>query len=280
MTHTESEKWIRHQLAYRTTGLAGSGGLLGCGFLKKNGLVQDVKKNDVPHYSLIYVLRGEGEYVDEAGQIFPLRAGWIFQRFPGHPHLLRIQADSGWAECFLAFDGTTQSTLTTFGLIPREPVYFLGHCDWLIEGFDHLLNELDKADEDQLPRRFSEAVNLMADIRLASAHHAPPTTTVLNEACRRLSTHLDQRLEISALWEGLPFRYETLRKLFHQHLGISPTLYRLRCRIDMARRLLSEPSLSVKDIAYRLGYPSPYAFSAQFKKFAGCSPHHFRSRLS
>jgi len=38
--------------------------------------------------------------------------------------------------------------------------------------------------------------------------------------------------------------------------------------------------LTVGEIAVKLGYASPYEFSAQFKRFLGISPHYYRSGAS
>ncbi|MDC7241323.1 MAG: AraC family transcriptional regulator, partial [Spirochaetales bacterium] len=45
---------------------------------------------------------------------------------------------------------------------------------------------------------------------------------------------------------------------------------------DEACRLLRTGRLSVKETAQKLGYRSPYEFSAQFRRFTGWSPRDYR----
>lgn len=63
-----------------------------------------------------------------------------------------------------------------------------------------------------------------------------------------------------------------------KHERIYPVKYLVRRRIESACAMLLDRSVPMKTIAGKLGYPSPYAFSAQFKKFMGVSPLQFRHR--
>jgi|GEM_PF-871667 AraC-like DNA-binding protein len=65
-------------------------------------------------------------------------------------------------------------------------------------------------------------------------------------------------------------------RLFHKVLGTAPREYLIACRIDQARKLLAESNLTVKEIAAKLGYSSPYFMSRQFKDVTGRSPSEFR----
>jgi AraC-like DNA-binding protein len=47
-------------------------------------------------------------------------------------------------------------------------------------------------------------------------------------------------------------------------------------RQKQAERLLHETSLSIKEIAQRLGYGAPQFFTREFRKAHGCPPREFR----
>jgi len=42
--------------------------------------------------------------------------------------------------------------------------------------------------------------------------------------------------------------------------------------------LRKNPEMTVKEVAYRLGYNDPYYFSRLYKKYRGCSPTAVRKR--
>ena len=47
-------------------------------------------------------------------------------------------------------------------------------------------------------------------------------------------------------------------------------------RLGLARALLSETNLDIQEIAARLGYGTPGAFSRAFARWIGCSPRAYR----
>ncbi len=63
---------------------------------------------------------------------------------------------------------------------------------------------------------------------------------------------------------------------FARAFGFSPHRYMLDRRMNEACRLLSRSALSVKEIAYRLGYENEFYFSRVFKKRFQMSPVYFR----
>lgn len=73
--------------------------------------------------------------------------------------------------------------------------------------------------------------------------------------------------------------YSGLRVLFLQSQGQSLHDYIQRARLDQARLLLSNPRLSVKEIAEQLHFSSQYYFSRFFKKRGRVSPREFRKHV-
>lgn len=47
--------------------------------------------------------------------------------------------------------------------------------------------------------------------------------------------------------------------------------------MDTAKELLVDPTKSVSDVAYALGYQYPQYFSKAFKRVVGCSPNEYRN---
>ncbi len=69
------------------------------------------------------------------------------------------------------------------------------------------------------------------------------------------------------------------RKLFREKYAVASMSYRLQLLHERACRLLQNTNLSVKEIAFQLGYESQNYFSRAFKKTEGVSPAHYRERL-
>jgi DNA-binding IclR family transcriptional regulator/AraC-like DNA-binding protein len=77
------------------------------------------------------------------------------------------------------------------------------------------------------------------------------------------------RLSISDSW---------LRKSFSKRYGMSPAKYRQKLIFDRARRLLRKTRLSVKEIAFQLGFDNQNYFSRTFKTHVGLSPLEYRQK--
>lgn len=69
---------------------------------------------------------------------------------------------------------------------------------------------------------------------------------------------------------GIGERY--LRKLFSQHLNLSPLDYLNQLRINKSIELLRNTEMSVKEICFQCGFQSPQYFSRIFKQQMGTSP--------
>lgn len=68
-------------------------------------------------------------------------------------------------------------------------------------------------------------------------------------------------------------------KLFKLHTGENFIDYLTRLRMEEAKRLIGEQSLSLKEICFEVGYNDPNYFSRVFKKAIGITPSDYRQQL-
>ncbi|PRY10018.1 AraC-like DNA-binding protein [Pontibacter ummariensis] len=73
---------------------------------------------------------------------------------------------------------------------------------------------------------------------------------------------------------GLDYNY--LSTLFSSYEGVTIEKYLILQRIERVKELLVYNELSLKEIAYQLGYSSVAHLSSQFKKITGLTPSHFK----
>lgn len=92
-----------------------------------------------------------------------------------------------------------------------------------------------------------------------------------------MENNLDQPLPIALLAKVSGYSSAHLMRSFREIHGISP--HRMLISLRMKRAswlLLNEPTLSVKQIAGRVGYVRPLNFSAEFRRRYGLSPQRYR----
>jgi len=75
---------------------------------------------------------------------------------------------------------------------------------------------------------------------------------------------------------GLNISHSWLRKSFRRRYGMSPAKFRQKLIFERAQRLLKNTRLSVKEIAFQLGFDSQNYFSRIFKTHVGVSPLEYR----
>lgn len=78
------------------------------------------------------------------------------------------------------------------------------------------------------------------------------------------------------LSKEMGYEYSYLSKLFSAVEGITIEKYIINQKIEKAKELLAYNELSLKEIAYQLGYSSVQHLSGQFKKITGLTPSHFK----
>lgn len=65
--------------------------------------------------------------------------------------------------------------------------------------------------------------------------------------------------------------------LFKKMTGETFVHYRIKKRMEEARKLLAVPTLTITDIAIQVGYEDYPHFTKTFKNFVGMSPSEYRS---
>lgn len=84
-------------------------------------------------------------------------------------------------------------------------------------------------------------------------------------------------LEDAAEHVGLSPYY--LSKLFKEHFSVNFIDYLTQLRVEKAKALMLNPTNSLKEICYNVGYKDPNYFSRVFKKSTGLSPSEYRRQV-
>ncbi|MDA3960289.1 MAG: AraC family transcriptional regulator [Planctomycetota bacterium] len=269
----------RSHSVYRSVGWGGDNDRIGAGFIDKSGVHRDFVDNISPALVIVAVLEGRGEFIDEHGRRTALEPGMVFQRTPGRVHSSLIDPASSWHECFIEVGARLNRGL--FGArILRDDLY-AWRCplvDSLPERIQSLQTRLSEAAEPTLPRVTIDMLALVEQIQATASIQGDATEQLVDEACRYLSDNFPEARNLQAFCTARELGYERFRKQFHRRVGVSPHRYRIRRRLDAACQYLYGSEHSIAAIAERLGYASPYEFSAQFRRHMGVPPSRFRGQ--
>lgn len=93
-----------------------------------------------------------------------------------------------------------------------------------------------------------------------------------------LLANLAEAIDFSAMASDMGFSASYLTRVFKErNEGQTPIRYLQELRLNAARRMLRDSTLSVKEIAPRVGYADPFHFSKSFKQATGMSPVQYRA---
>ncbi|WP_432498754.1 AraC family transcriptional regulator [Kineococcus gypseus] len=114
------------------------------------------------------------------------------------------------------------------------------------------------------------------DVR-APGWYAAAGDPVVGPALRLLQSAPQRSWSVAALAAEVGTSRATLARRFTDLVGEPPMAYLTSWRLDLAADLLREPGATVAAVARRVGYGSPFALSAAFKRERGTSPSRYRA---
>jgi transcriptional regulator GlxA family with amidase domain len=117
-----------------------------------------------------------------------------------------------------------------------------------------------------VPRNFSGSVE----------HSGPETALRIEQSVAFMAQHLDRPLQVATLAARANISPSHFFALFKRRIGSAPMDYFTRLRMQRACGLLEGTSLSVKEIASKLGYDDPFYFSRVFKSVNRVAPSDYR----
>ncbi|MBP0048270.1 GlxA family transcriptional regulator [Marinobacterium sp. AK62] len=99
----------------------------------------------------------------------------------------------------------------------------------------------------------------------------------LVQALELMRENLEEVLSCEEIAQLVGISTRQLERLFHQHLQLSPAQYYMELRLERARHLLQQSSLTILQIATACGFSSTSYFSRCFRRKYDCSPREARS---
>lgn len=108
-------------------------------------------------------------------------------------------------------------------------------------------------------------------------------TPAVHQAVERgkayIQQHYQEEITLERVAREVSLTPDYYCKVFSRMAGETLVDYLTRVRVDEAKRLLQDPSVSIKEACFRVGYNDPNYFSRVFKKVTGQTPTEFRNAM-
>jgi AraC-like DNA-binding protein len=110
------------------------------------------------------------------------------------------------------------------------------------------------------------------------ASSLPDNDQKIDQSIAYMSSHLNEPLNVAKLASVANISSSHFFVVFKRRTGKAPIDFFIHLRMEQARRLLEDTSMSVKDIASTLGYEDPFYFSRLFKSVSQAAPTDYRAK--
>lgn len=100
----------------------------------------------------------------------------------------------------------------------------------------------------------------------------------VRRAIKLMHDSREEPLSMREVSEAIGLSTRQLERLFKNHVGVSPSEYSRRTRLDLARELLLHTNLPLTEIALCAGFGAYTPFQKAYKKLFGRNPSEHRSR--
>lgn len=107
----------------------------------------------------------------------------------------------------------------------------------------------------------------------------PGSTSQVAPALAYISANFSRPVrepDLASMCDLSPYRFS---RVFKEEVGITFQEYLVRFRLEEACRLMANPSASVTDVAYTVGFNSPSYFSRAFRQVFDASPSEYRKKI-
>ncbi|MBQ9827695.1 MAG: AraC family transcriptional regulator [Lachnospiraceae bacterium] len=235
-----------------------------------------------------FILSGCGVcYFD--GRTYPMHPGDIVIKNAGQIHAEKAEPDRPLRQICISFSGVSEIRDRPNCLLPGDskPVFQSGEDEgilseifsylalhWQDEEKIHACNYLQSALLDII----TGIVERQSVIKKARKQDLRNDNTI-NNVTEWLNGNYWQKITLSRLSEMFFISPYYLDRKFKEHTGYSVNQYIIDLRMGEAQRLLIFETISIKEVALRVGYENLQYFYATFKKYTGDTPLVFRERF-
>ena len=215
-----------------------------------------------------YIKKGMG-VVEIDGQTFYPEAGDSYFLQAGTTHHYFSDRENPWQKVFINISGNLLDSLIE-GYNLKNIYYFKG-LD-LSEAMESILKLAKENQEDST----EEIICILNRIFLKMREHIKPKTSDMAQKMKEyLRNNAASAFRMDALCSYISRSESQTIKIFKKAYGITPYAYLLSHKIKLAKVMLLNTNLSVKEIAERCGFARPSDFSRFFRSRTGLSPSEF-----
>ncbi len=186
---------------------------------------------------------------------------------------------AGWM-CQRAADGDLMSMrlkALEFALYAEHIAYQNGGQTYMYSGRkDYLPQIMELPDAESVREWFTE--KMMSACRNVVKKREERSGDIIRTARKYIEDHFDKDISLDDVSRVVNISPYYFSKVFKEESGLNFIEYLTNIRIEHAKKLLENSSLSIKEICVSCGYTDPNYFSRSFKKNVGVTPTEYKEK--
>ncbi len=235
------------------------------------------------YYEMTIVTDGTG-YIGTNGVETPVKAGDIYMSFPYELHDLRASDKNKFEYDFFSFSPglTFKEDLEKLNADFYDPTLRIFKDERVADLVAMIVSEVSKEKlyGNVLVASIFNQIVVYTLRRFAKIERSTPNVSEAEIFCQQIMTYIDTHIysltNLSELSSQFGYNYTYISSLFKKTTGNTLLDYHRKRKLAIAQAMLNEGKITVGKIAEKLGYSSPFAFSAAFKKMYGISPKNYK----
>lgn len=237
-----------------------------------------IDRKNSPIYCFEYIIEGEGT-INVDGKEFMPKKGDVYILPRGTDHFYYSDSKNPWQKIWFNVKGSLIDSLMQ--VYKLNNLYHIENLD-LYELFEAMYTNAQDKDKNKSPKEiFLKASIIFHEILIKIYSRTAKACKIHNEIALELKQYIESNLENKISIEGLAnhvFRSpsQTIR-IFKDEFSVTPYEYILYKKLELAKLLLLNTNLPVKQIALKLKFADEHYFSNYFKAKLGVSPSKFRN---
>lgn len=226
-------------------------------------------------HQIVYITRGGGFFRSTGFPRTRVSPGTAFFLFPGIWHSYAPDADTGWDEYWVGFNGEYPARLVeNCCLRPEDSLFRPGLHDGIVDSFHEIFSLAENEAKFHQISMGALVIKLIAAVISydSRAKRDSREDGIVRDVRCFFEENIGSIPDMEGLARILAVSESVLTRVFKRHTGLTPYHYFLQMKINKAKMLLTEGELPVKGVAFRLGFESQHYFSRLFKIKTGVSP--------
>lgn len=228
-------------------------------------------------YQILYLAEGKGLFKIN-GEFREVTSGELVLYRPFEPQFYRYNKENRAKIYWVHFTGKGIPELLTRCNLQNSSVFQIGNCVKISDLIFDMIHQLQL----KQPQYELYAASCLMQLFISAARRLQMEGSLYHKQLLHIIEEMhehyaaDTSVEMYAEMCNLS-KYHFIR-LFRRYTGASPLAFKRNIRMEKAKHLLSDTTLTIAEISKIVGYSDPLYFSRAFKKHTGYPPSLYHSR--